>query len=394
MIDLTEPIDLIKPTDLIETTDLMEPIDLKEPIGLTEPIDPTEPIDLTDLTEPIGLIEPIDLIEEIGRLIGYEKIQNVPIDITPTYQSDVVIHQQQMMSRSLIARGYQEIMSYGLLSKSYAQQFENSNQLVCLDNPLSEEFEVLRTSIVSSLLLQADYCINHGVDAVKFFEFGKCFPKSQVEYRSLGLLVYGLKDQYSFDRRNEIDHLDLMGDISVTLGQLFPNQTIEFSQEDIAPPQYFHPKQCAQIQVGGQMLGWVGHLHPTLSQSYDEHLIVAEMNVSTMNSTDFDQLRPQESSCYQACIRDLSLLVKSELTNEKILACIHTANVNHFKKAYLIDVYQDSVSGNMYYTYRIVFQSHSKTLKEQEIVKSIDLLIKSLEDVGITLRESMNDSIS
>ncbi|MAJ81316.1 MAG: phenylalanine--tRNA ligase subunit beta [Legionellales bacterium] len=336
----------------------------------------------------------IDLVEEIGRNIGYENIKSTSLLLQPNYNPDQVLKKQYQISQTLIARGYQELISYGINSLHYAKQFASEKQVVRIDNPLSEEFACLRTSIVSSLLLQIHHCMNNNIHRGQLFEFGKSYVNSDVEKRSLALAVYGQIDPQGFDRSYHFDENDIKGDVVAAISNLFPGQNISFRINRDEVPLFFHPGYTAQILLNNTSIGWLGPLHPTLAQEYSKNIYFAELDFDALIRQEVAFKHPQPSSKFQACTRDISVIISDTVTNNEIMECIKNSSSITLKQCYLIDRYVNSSNSQITNTYRLVFQSREKTFLDKEVNQAIDSIIHRLSEIGANIKESQNDNIN
>ena len=102
-----------------------------------------------------------DLIEEVARLIGYEQLPKAELTCKPLNVEDKQLTRHHQLVEALVSRGYQELYSLSLQSIAHAKHFADEASLIHLDNPLSEEYAVMRPSVLSSLVLQIKQCLNH-----------------------------------------------------------------------------------------------------------------------------------------------------------------------------------------------------------------------------------------
>ena len=118
----------------------------------------------------------IDLIEEIARLHGYDKFANT----LPAYTGAVIdrpdARKDQKLRSSMLALGYNETISLTFISHEDAERFGES-PVIELENPLSEEASVMRTSLVPGMLNMLAYNLNRGSNEVRLFEAGNVFER-------------------------------------------------------------------------------------------------------------------------------------------------------------------------------------------------------------------------
>src|SRR5215467_10412770 len=123
----------------------------------------------------------IDLIEEIARLHGYDKFRNT----LPAYSGAVVELPHARIDETLrqraLALGYNEALSLSFISYADAEQFSAGSQVLELENPLSEEASVMRTSLVPGMLDMLAWNLNRDVPDARLFEIGSVYEISSGE---------------------------------------------------------------------------------------------------------------------------------------------------------------------------------------------------------------------
>ena len=132
----------------------------------------------------------IDLIEEIARLHGYDKFENT----LPAYSGAVVELPHAAMDATLRARalalGYDEAVSLTFISHADAERFSSAAVLE-LENPLSEEASVMRTSMAPGMLDMLAWNLNRDSENVRLFEMGRVYEMRDGERVEPGALVPG-----------------------------------------------------------------------------------------------------------------------------------------------------------------------------------------------------------
>src|SRR5207248_762154 len=120
----------------------------------------------------------IDVIEEIARLHGYDKFPNT----LPAYSGAVVELPHAKMDATLrkraLALGYNEALSLTFISHADAERFSSGTQVLELENPLSEEASVMRTSLVPGMLDMLAWNLNRDVPEARLFEMGSVYELS------------------------------------------------------------------------------------------------------------------------------------------------------------------------------------------------------------------------
>ncbi|GIS32729.1 MAG: hypothetical protein Ct9H90mP4_06430 [Gammaproteobacteria bacterium] len=118
----------------------------------------------------------VDLIEEVARLIGYDKLPSS--SLTPSNRKKVDSLNQNVIS-SLVSLGYNEVITYSFIDEEEASLFEEKDKMIFVQNPISQNMSVMRTSLLPGLLNTFKYNFNRGEESVKLFEIGSTFLKRE-----------------------------------------------------------------------------------------------------------------------------------------------------------------------------------------------------------------------
>ncbi len=214
----------------------------------------------------------IDLIEEIARLHGYNKFENT----LPAYSGAVVELPHAAMDLALrtraLALGYNEALSLTFISHADAERFSTGKQVLELQNPLSEEASVMRTSLVPGMLDMLAWNLNRGVDDARLFEMGSVYELSdgeRVEPRRacLGATLAAVRGSLPANGVLDVskgEHAAAAEAFRAFKGDL-ENLLAAFGGEltyDRQTAEYFHPGRSARILINGAPVAQFGQLHP------------------------------------------------------------------------------------------------------------------------------------
>ncbi|MEE2769495.1 MAG: phenylalanine--tRNA ligase subunit beta [Pseudomonadota bacterium] len=326
-----------------------------------------------------------DLVEEVARLVGYENLPKQDLVFNPLNVEDRALTRHYQLVESLVCRGYQELYSLSLQSQNHAELFAKSDTLIQLDNPLSEEYAVMRPSILSSLVLQIKQCLNHFIKSGKLVEVGNCFQKPFFESNRVGLATFGDKD---FPENNNNTFSKIKQDVFAMLHRLKPGLAIKYLPEHKSQkvPLGWHPNQTALIIANDELIGYVGKLHPQLQQNIAVEVFVAELDLDVLDKQNTEFNKPQAQSKFPPSNRDLSFWV-NEATCAGLLKDQILALSELITEVVVVDDYFSEQDEQRSLTFRLIFQSFSKTLKDKEIDKIIENTVAILAKDGIKLRD-------
>ena len=283
-----------------------------------------------------------DLIEELGRVYGYN---NLP-------QQSLLMHAQlssapeavlgiDRIKDLLVDRGYQEAITYSFVDAKDQQTVAPGESVIALQNPISSELSVMRTTIWCGLLNAAYRNVSRQHSRVRLFEAGLCFKTGEsvgeiAQEKMLAGLVLGsqLPEQWGESSR-KIDFYDVKADLEA----IFALNGIEsdfVSHEHSA----LHPGQTAAIQTkAGEQIGWLGVLHPTLEKHYgfDTSVFLFELKQEFVLNRAVPEFTPL--SKFPSVRRDLALIVDENMPVSQILAEINGFDEEAIREVIIFDIY-------------------------------------------------------
>ena len=326
-----------------------------------------------------------DLIEEVARLIGYEQLPKAELTCKPLNVEDKQLTRHHQLVEALVSRGYQELYSLSLQSMAYAKHFADEASLIHLDNPLSEEYAVMRPSVLSSLVLQIKQCLNHFLKQGKLVEVGNCFAKPMIEMNKVGLAAFGEVD-YPEVGTNTFSRIKQ--DLCAFVHRLKPGVEIKFlpPSDTVSVPMGWHPNQTAVVVMNDQSVGFVGRLHPQLQQDIAVEVHACEIDLAALDQIEVGFVKPHTQSKFPPSSRDLSFWVKTT-DCAGILKSQITAQSDLLTKVDVVDDYFSTQDNQRSLTFRLTFQSFNKTLKVKEIDKIIENTVAILAKDGIKIRD-------
>ena len=329
-----------------------------------------------------------DVAEEIARFYSYEKIETTQIRgsaaaaLTPEQQAEKTIYE------TLIALGYSEIQTFSFISPKFYDKMMIANDSSLRDsikikNPLGEDTSIMRTTALPSMMevLATNYASRNM--AVKMFEIASVYIKNGEdklpnEPKKVVLGAYG----------GEYDYYNLKG----TVEELF--SVLNITEYDIVAKtdeDGFHPGRCAQLSLGGEVLGIIGEVHPSAVKNYGISAKVyaaqLDFNVLFKNMNADKQYRGIPR--FPASTRDLAMLCDIDTPVIEIEKAIRSACGKLCESANLFDVYTGAQveAGKKSVAYNIVLRASDRTLKDDEIDNAIKKVLKALDKIGVTLRQ-------
>ncbi|MBV9707767.1 MAG: phenylalanine--tRNA ligase subunit beta, partial [Chloroflexi bacterium] len=392
--------------------------------------------------------ESADLVEEVLRIIGYDKLPGtIPVGPLPEPQSTSWFAREQEVRELLVGAGLNEIITYTMTSrprmaKLLAQADSASASFlllatssavngtvakhapaagvtsstasvvpfdmrsipaVVIANPLSNDLEAMRLTLMSGLMETMQENSKHNRAGLRFFEIGRRYlPADDVhsqpdERRSVGIALCGPAGvSWIAELARPADFYDLKGIVETLLAGLHITRYRFTATQHPA----FHPGRCALLELAHRSntgeeifspVGVLGEVHPLVQQRYDlpHRAYLCELDLETLCAAEPERLTYSPISRQQELTRDLALVVDQNIVAQDIHDAIVRNGGDLLRSVALFDVYTgDPIpAGKKNLTYSLVYQSQERTLTDAEANVIQERIIRALhEELGAVLR--------
>ena len=329
-----------------------------------------------------------DLIEEVGRIYGVDnivgKLPKMPL------KSGSYDKVTRGIRNKMVDLGLNETLSYILVNDKEAKYFtKDDTELVSLLDPMSEDRNTLRHSILPSLLKIYEYNKARSNKDVSIFEIGKAFYKQAEEYgehNKLAVLMTG--DFYlGVDNKKQVDFYIIKGIAEELLDYLGYAGRYSFVIKENQMPDEVHPSQSALISVNNDIVGLIGRVHPSLVK---EAVYVFEIDLDKLLDKKVGKMKYKEYSKFPSVKKDLAVVVDKEVTSAEIATLIKKAGGSNLSKIDVFDVYTGKgiEENKKSLAYSLTFEKMDRTLTDEEINESLNKIIDMLEKkLGAELRK-------
>jgi phenylalanyl-tRNA synthetase beta chain len=332
----------------------------------------------------------VDVIEEIARMIGFDRLDskmplvkavNIPVDKRPREIKDNV-------RRVLTAGGIDEIITHSMINtKMLVKSNMAEIKAVRIFNPLNQDQELMRPSMLPSMLQAALTNINRGQKDLRFFEIGKRYFLDG-EKETLGILLTGRRSQdWRLSKKDTVEFFDLKGVLERIFQSIGVYPLYETNQFVVLDP------GCAtSIMLNGKYLGSFGKVDRSILKNWDiknQDVYFAGVHLDEIYPLPGKPLKYQAISEFPAIVRDVSLAVKKEVSYEKIEEICAKQGGDilrsvRFIEQYLGDKIQPGYKGLVF---SCQYQSNSKTLREDEVSALHECILQALvRDLGAIRR--------
>ena len=335
-----------------------------------------------------------DIIEEILRVYGYNNIAtteklNASISNSSRFEDYKL---QNIIGNQLVSQGFFEIMANSLTSPKYIALSEDlkAEHNVQMLNPLSNDLEVMRQSLLFSGLEAVSHNINRKRDDLKLFEFGKTYhqyAEEREEHKHLSLFVTGNKTEERWNAANSpSDFFYLKGTIETVLQRLGLNRLKS------APTKTDLFSEGISLSLGKKKLVDFGLVKKSVLKHFgiSQNVLFADFNWdNVLEMAKHNKIKFSEIPKYPEVRRDFALLLDNNVSFEDIHTIAKQTEKQLLKNVNLFDVYEGKKlpDGKKSYAVSFTLQDENKTLTDKQIDKIMSKLQSNFESkLGAELR--------
>ncbi|QQG46664.1 MAG: phenylalanine--tRNA ligase subunit beta [Candidatus Azosocius agrarius] len=332
----------------------------------------------------------IDIVEEIIRIYGIENLSHDSLNYNLNLKY-VINNEIYFIKFSLINKGYYEVINYSFINDKLEKLLNPVVTNLILQNPISYDMNVMRTTLVGGLLTNLKYNLSRQKNNIKFFEMGKVFvfddkigcfcEKTLISGVCIGNIFY---DQWGV-KAKKIDFFDVKNDIEFLCYSVNKNYNISFISSLVS---YLNINESVSIYINGIFLGFMG-LIKFYILSYlciDVAVYSFEINLDKLLCNNFKNFIKKPSK-YPCVSRDLTFLLKDCILVGDILNVISNINSIILKDVLVLNLYKGIEIPKFYksISFRFLMQSQDFTLIDDlvnlEINKIINILYEKYEAV-------------
>ena len=324
-----------------------------------------------------------DLIEDIARIHGYEAIPLTLIkDVLPPQRSQPLLAGIEQTRNILVGCGLTEIISYGLTSLDSVSRAQvdgppvEASTYIRLANPISQEREFLRQSLLPSML-ETLRTNGRYRQRMALFEIGRVYlpqpgEELPLEQRRLAIALTGPVQPASWYDGEAPPHFGFahLTGIEETLVQRLYVPGVLFVA---APHPSLHPARSAALQLAGAALGVMGEAHPQVCERFDvpeRAVALLELNLD-MLLAHRQPRRYQRISRFPAALQDMALVVDADIPAQTLEETLRAAGGDLLQHVELFDLYQGEQipTGKKSLAYALTFQAEDRSLTEDEVLE-------------------------
>ncbi|HEY5055418.1 MAG TPA: phenylalanine--tRNA ligase subunit beta [Acidobacteriaceae bacterium] len=349
----------------------------------------------------LDLEREIDLIEEVARVYGYNRFANtlptpMPVTAHPRAAKEAAVRAR------LLALGYSEAISSSFASEAEGAIFAGVRGQIALENPLSEEARLLRPSLVPGMLTMLAHNLNRDVREARLFEQGAVFGGSQeqvfeTESLAIGLTgelaatpLHGANDAGIYELKGLVESLLSLFAASADQLSVCAAEKAMFAAD---APQWIEPGRGATVTLEGNAVACFGELAASEREAHKlrQPVYLAEIDLETLYALPLKRATARELSRYQAVERDYSFTFPDAMQWGRIARTIEALAISDLVRLAPVEVFRDAKAatvpkGHHALLLRCVFQSHERTLREEELAAWSAKIVEALTALGGAMR--------
>lgn len=335
----------------------------------------------------------VDLIEEIARIYGYDKIPTVLPNAIVTEETPHFKQKEEIVTairEALAALAFNEALTYSLISSADIEKVNVSDiNIISIKNPLSEQQEVMRNTLLAGLLKAINYNLNMGNADLRLYELSNIYFRQDEDLQENLSLSLGICGNSISDWSRKQQPMDLFY-LKGVLKTLFDKLGIDVYFEESQHPS-LEPDRTMAILAYNKMLGAMGLVKQEILAKMDikKDVYAAEINTQVL----FENARLEKLFKpiirYPSSERDISICVDENISYESINRAIKDTAASFIKNIELIEQYRGKQirENQRGLLIRITYRAKDRTLKETEIEKAHnEIREKLIRDFGVVIR--------
>lgn len=332
-----------------------------------------------------------DVAEEVARFFGYDNIPTtLPSGEATTGKLSFKLRIEEVAKDIAEFCGFSQAMTYSFESpkvfdKLLMPKDSKLRETVTIMNPLGEDYSIMRTTPLNGMLTSLSTNYNRRNKNVRLYEIGNIYLPKALPVTELP----EERTQFTLGMYGEGDFFTMKGVVEEFFDKVGLHEKISYDPN--AGRSFLHPGRQANIVYRGNVVGYLGEIHPAVTDNYaiGERVYIAVIDMPfIVEYASFDR-KYTGIAKYPAVTRDISMLMKKEILVGQVEEIIEEKGGKLVESYHLFDLYEGSQieEGYKSVAYSIVFRAADHTLEEKEVSAAMEKILTALEDIGISLRK-------
>lgn len=332
-----------------------------------------------------------DLAEEVARFYGYANIPvSLPSGEATTGKLSFKLRIEAIARDIAEYCGFSQAMTYSFESpkvfdKLLIPEDSSLRKVITIANPLGEDYSIMRTTTLNGMLTSLATNYNRRNKAVKLYELGNIYIPKELPLTELP----DERMQFMLGMYEDGDFFTMKGVVEEFLEKLGLRKKPEYNPK--AGLTFLHPGRQANIVYDGEVIGYLGEVHPQVLDNYEigerAYIINIDMPMIVDKAT-FDR-KYTGIAKFPAVTRDISMVMKKDILVSEIEKVIEKRGGNLLESYKLFDIYEGAQikEGYKSVAYTLSFRSAERTLEDKDIAPAMEKILKDLAAMDIELRQ-------
>lgn len=332
-----------------------------------------------------------DLIEEVIRILGYPLLpDSAPLAPVTAHVRPEGQRSPHALRHLLADLDYQETINFSFVEERWESELAGNADPIKVLNPIAAPLSVMRSSLMGSLVSVLRHNLARKAQRVRMFELGRVFRRDAsvvdgplsvagiAQPSMVAGLAYGPVDALQWGQsERQVDFFDVKGDVQALFAPLQPR---------FVPAEHpaLHPGRSAAVELDGELVGYVGELHPKWRQSHElAHApVLFELHWTALQRRPVPQYEPIPRQ--QSALRDLALVVSEKVSHDALISEVRSVDPL-IRSAWLFDLYKptqptaDIGVGERSMAVRLELLDEAATLTDERIEPVVAAVVARLQ---------------
>lgn len=331
-----------------------------------------------------------DVAEEVARFYGYD---NIPTTLPQGAANGNLSFKLRIenIARNVAEQfGFSESMTYSFESpkvfeKLKIEENDSLREVITISNPLGEDYSIMRTSTLNGMLTSLATNYNRRNKDVRLYEIANIYIAKELPLTELP----DERTQFTLGMFGAGDFFDLKGIVEEFLEKVGMKGLETYDPASKKP--FLHPGRQANIIYDGTVIGYLGEVHPEVSETYGigTRVYIANIDMPEVVSRANFDVKYKGIAKYPAVTRDISMVMDKSIMVGQIEEVIRKCAGKLLEDLNLFDVYEGSQikEGCKSVAYSISFRATDRTLGDNDVNPIMEKIVNNLEKLGIELRK-------
>ncbi len=314
-----------------------------------------------------------DISEEVIRLLGFDHVKSKLPDGVSLQGLTESQKKKQSIRHFLRSIGMNEVFTYTLVNQEMASSFRylKKGENYRLANPMTDDHEYVRASLIPSLLSVAEYNLSRQIKDFSIFEVSDIDTKTE-QGSHLAAVFVGKESLQGALKSLPYDFYSAKGVLEGIMAMLGVNanryQLARLPKEN--GKEEFHPGRSAVVLMGKTPIGVMGELHPSLLKKLGlgKSAVALELDLTALLNLKVSPTKALVPSKFPSVTRDLAFVIDDKVSYLDIRREIGRVD-SLVKDVRVFDIYQGEIIGKSKKSMAISidFSNADRTLKDEEV---------------------------